>query len=120
MLVRGYGILFHCTKGTMCVDRSRYEIFPEKGSDLEAVEVKSSNNSNMAHWANFLDCVKTRQRPISDIEIGHRSTTTALLGNVALRSKMRIDWDAKTETTAQPAARKYLHREYRKPWKLEV
>jgi len=39
---------------------------------------------------------------------------------VALRSKLRIDWDSKTETTAQNAARKYLHREYRKPWKLEV
>ena len=120
MFKQGYGILFHGSKGTLFVDRSRYEVFPEKGSDLQAVEVKSSNNSNMAHWANFLDCVKTRQKPISDIEIGHRSTTTALLGNVALRSKMRIDWDAKTETTAQPAARKYLHREYRKPWKLEV
>jgi len=120
MFKQGYGILFHGSKGTLFVDRSRYEVFPEKGSDLQPVEVKSSNNSNMAHWANFLDCVKTRQKPISDIEIGHRSTTTALLGNVALRSKMRIDWDAKTETTAQPAARKYLHRDYRKPWKLEV
>jgi predicted dehydrogenase len=120
MFREGYGILFHGTKGTMFVDRSRYEIFPEKGSDLQAVEVKSSNNSNMAHWANFLDCVKTRQRPISDIEIGQRSTATALLGNVSLRSKLRIDWDSKTETTPQTAARKYLHREYRKPWKLEV
>ena len=58
--------------------------------------------------------------PAGDIEIGQRSTTTALLGNVALRSKLRIDWDSKAETTAQTAARKYLHREYRKPWKLEV
>src|SRR5437588_6162214 len=120
MFGRGYGILFHGSKGTMFVDRSRYDIYPEGGSTLQAVEVKSSNNSNMAHWANFLDCVKTRQRPISDIEIGQRSTTTALLGNVSLRSKLRIDWDSKTETTPQSAARKYLHREYRKPWKLEV
>jgi predicted dehydrogenase len=120
MFKQGYGILFHGTKATMFVDRGRYEIYPEKDSGLEAVTVKSGNNSNMAHWANFLDCVKTRQRPISDIEIGHRSTTTALLGNVALRSKLRIDWDAKAETTAQPAARKFLHREYRKPWKLDV
>ena len=120
MFKQGYGILFHGKKGTMFVDRSRYEIFPEKGSDLQAVEVKSSNNANMAHWANFLDCVKTRQRSISDIEIGQRSTATALLGNVSLRSKLRIDWDSKTETTPQTAARKYLHREYRKPWKLEV
>lgn len=120
MFKQGYGILFHGSKGTMFVDRSRYEIIPEKGSSLEAVEVKSSNNANNSHWANFVDCIKTRQKPVSDIEIGHRSTTTALLGNVALRSKLRIDWDSKNETTAQSAARKYLHREYRKPWKLEV
>ena len=55
-----------------------------------------------------------------DIEIGHRSTTTALLGNVALRSKMRVDWDSSRETTAESEARHYLRREYRKPWKLEV
>jgi predicted dehydrogenase len=120
MFNQGYGIVFHGTKGALFVDRAKYVIYPEKDSSLQAVEVKSSNNSNMAHWANFLDCVKTRQKPISDIEIGHRSTTTALLGNVALRSKLRIDWDAKAETTAQKDARKYLHREYRKPWKLEV
>jgi predicted dehydrogenase len=120
MFNQGYGILFHGTKGTLFVDRAKYATFPEKGSDLRGEEVKSSNNSSMAHWANFLDCVKTRQKPVSDIEIGHRSTTTALLGNVALRSKLRIDWDAKAETTAQIDARPYLHREYRKPWKLEV
>src|SRR6266478_1280738 len=120
MFQQNYGILFHGSKGTMFVDRSRYDIYPEGGSTLEEVTVESGNNANMAHWENFLDCVKTRQKPISDIEIGHRSTTTALLGNVALRSKLRIDWDSKAETCAQTAARKYLRREYRKPWKLEV
>ncbi len=120
MFNQGYGILFHGTEGTLFVDRSRYELIPEKGSDLDAVEVKNSNDSNQAHWANFIECVRTRQKPASDIEIGHRSTSTALLGNVALRSKLRIDWDPKTETVHQSEARRYLHREYRKPWKLEV
>jgi predicted dehydrogenase len=120
MFKQGYGILFHGSKGTMFVDRSRYEIIPEAGSGLQPLEEKSSNNANDAHWKNFIECIKTRQKPISDIEIGHRSTTTALLGNVALRSKLRIDWDSRAETTAQAAARKFLHREYRKPWKLEV
>jgi hypothetical protein len=39
---------------------------------------------------------------------------------VALRSKLRIDWDAQRETTLQSEARHLLKREYRKPWKLEV
>jgi predicted dehydrogenase len=117
---QGYGILFHGTKGTLFVDRSLYRVIPENGSDLEAVEEKSSNNHNMAHWANFMECVKNRWRPVSDIEIGHRSTSTAILGNISYRSKLRVDWDGQKETTAQAEARQYLKREYRKPWKLEV
>ncbi|MEO7652659.1 MAG: Gfo/Idh/MocA family oxidoreductase [Bryobacteraceae bacterium] len=120
MFKQNYGILFHGSKGTMFVDRSRYEIIPETGSGLQPLEEWSSNNASEAHWKNFLECIRTRQKPTSDIEIGHRSTTTALLGNVALRSKLRIDWDSRTETTPQSAARQFLRREYRKPWKLEV
>jgi predicted dehydrogenase len=120
MFNQGYGTIFHGTKGTLFVDRSKYVITPEKGSDLAAAEEQSSNNHGLAHWQNFISCIKTRQRPASDIEIGHKSTATALLGNIALRSKLRIDWDAKAETAAQDAARPYLRREYRAPWKLEV
>jgi hypothetical protein len=116
----GYGTVFHGTRATLFVDRSLYRLIPEKGSDLKEVEEKSSNNHSLAHMENFLQCIKSRQKPVSDIEIGHRSTTTALLGNVALRSRLRIDWDSERETTAQEAARPYLRREYRSPWKLEV
>jgi predicted dehydrogenase len=120
MFNKGGGILFHGTKGTLFVDRSEYRVVPEPDSELAAVNEKASNNTNMAHWANFLECVKTRQKPISDIETGHRSTATCLLGNVALRSGLRIDWDDKTQTARQKQAARYLKREYRKPWKLSV
>ena len=75
---------------------------------------------NTNHWANFLECVRTRQKPQSDIETCQRSTTTCLLGNVAYRSRLRLDWDAQKWTTQQADARPYLTREYRKPWKLVV
>jgi hypothetical protein len=57
---------------------------------------------------------------MSDIETCQRSTTTCLLGNVAYRSRLRLDWDAQKWTTEQAEARKFLTREYRKPWKLVV
>jgi predicted dehydrogenase len=120
MFKKGYGILFHGTEGTLFVDRGGYQLVPEQGSALEAVEVKRSNEPLDAHWQNFLDCIRSRKRPVSDIEIGHHSTTTAILGNVAYRSKRRIDWDAQKETTLQPEAQPLLKREYREPWKLEV
>jgi predicted dehydrogenase len=115
----GYGITFHGDKGTLFIDRSMYQMFPEKRG-AEPVTVKSSNNHNMAHWANFLDCVKTRQKPAADIGICQRSTTTCLLANVSLRSKVRVDWDEAKWTTKQTEARKFLSREERKPWKIVV
>ena len=114
----GGGILFHGNKATMFVNRELYRIVPEKGSTVEAREEKRQDGGNANHWANFLHCIKTREKPQSDIEKCYHSTATCLLGNVALRSKLRIDWDG--ETLRQPETRKYLTREYRKPWKLVV
>ena len=64
--------------------------------------------------------MRSRKPPISDIEIGHRSTATCLLANVALRSRQRVEWDPDTETTPNKEAATYLRREYRAPWKLEL
>ncbi len=114
------GILFQGTKGTLYVDRQRYTIIPEKDSGLTPVEVRSTGAGNAAHWANFLHCVKTREKPISDIETCHRSSSTCHLGNIALRSKLRVDFDPQREYIGQAEARKYASREYRKPWKLTI
>jgi predicted dehydrogenase len=128
MFDKSGGILFCGDKGTMFLDRSGYKIVPEmKGQNfaarepaMAAAEGKATDSGNLNHWANFLDCVRTRQKPISDVEACQHSTTTCLLGNVALRSKMKLDWDAQKWTTVQSEPRKYLTREYRKPWKLTV
>ncbi len=117
---QGYGSAFYGNKGTVYVNRSFYKVIPEKDSTLQPVTVDKSNNSNEAHWGNFLECVKTRKKPICDIEIGVRSSVMCLLANVSLRSGLKIDWDEKNWTTVQPEARKFLSRPYRAPWKLEV
>jgi len=119
----GYGISFHGTDGTLFVDRGGFEIFPERtdkgASRCEAVTEKNSNNHNQSHSRNFLDCIKSRQTPISDIEIGHRSTSTAQLGNVALRSKSVVIWDGVSEQIkGNKEATRYLSPKYRKSWKL--
>src|SRR5215470_10638666 len=95
---QGYGILFHGADATLYINREFFEIIPERGGKgFEPQRVESGNRQGDAHIRNFLDCVKSRQTPISDIEIGHRSTSTCLLGNIALRSGRRIVWNAKTE-----------------------
>ena len=102
----------------MC--RSLYHVYPEKGGGIEEIEVKSSNNSNVAHWANFLDCVKSRQKPISDIEICYKSSVTCLLANISLRSGKRVGWDEAKNSIVEPDLKKWMRREERAPWKIVV
>ena len=126
----GYGILFHGTEGTLFVNRGYWEITPERRSyreperrveDRMAAERGEANNpSTEDHWRDFIKAVRDRSKPICDIEIGHKSTAMALLGNVSLRSRQRVDWDPVAETTNNKEAQTYLKREYRAPWKLEL
>jgi predicted dehydrogenase len=124
-----YGIEFHGTDGTMFVDREGFQVFPE-GSEVEGKRVAKTAEMKMErvddglanHVANMLECMKTRKLPQSDIEDGYHSTSTCLLGNVALRSMERLEWDVASQRLSKgsPAAQKLLSREYRAPWRLEV
>jgi predicted dehydrogenase len=117
---KGYGILFHGTKGTLFVDRSGHQVWPERGASVEPLQFETKDAGNRAHWANFVDCIRTRNKPNADIEINHKTSAACHLGNIAYRSKLRVDFDPKTEEIAQPEARKYASREYREPWKLKI
>ena len=125
----GYGIEFHGTDGTMFLDRERFQVFPEstevegrKTGKTAEMKMERADDGLERHVANMLECMKTRKPPQSDIEYGYRSTSACLLGNVALRSKERIEWDTASQrlTKGGPAAQKLLSREYRTPWRLEV
>jgi len=73
------------------------------------------------HVRNFLDCVKSRQEPNSDLESGHRVATVCHLANISLRIGRKIRWDAeKEEIIGDPEAAKMLVRPYRKPWDAEL
>ncbi len=117
------------TKGIAFGTGDGFEIYPEKkgqfGGDLprakELIVGGGEKNKGMtaAHVRDFLDCMRSRERPRADVEIGHRSTTFCHLANIALETKSRIDWDPVAEKiTNNPAANELLHYEYRGPWKL--
>jgi predicted dehydrogenase len=114
------GTTFHGSKATLYVDRNLVRVTPEKGSDAEPFEMKRVTDPHPLHWANFLECVRSRQKPNSEIETCVRSSSACILGNVSYRAKTRLDWDDRAGTVSQKDARKYLRREYRAPWKLEV
>ena len=69
------------------------------------------------HYQNFLDCLKTRQKPAADIEIGHRTATVCHLGNMAVRLGRKIQWDpAKERIVGDEQAAAMLTRPYRAPY----
>jgi predicted dehydrogenase len=66
------------------------KLFKEPSGEMVGVV-----DSTTAHARNFLECVKSRQKPVSDIEIGFYSSLPCLLANVALREGRAIGWDQK-------------------------
>lgn len=139
-----YGVLLHGTKGTLFIDRAGYEMVPQMEAHSEKQSAGSSaayddllgygqfytalgtaergatSFQHMPHVRNFLDCMKTRERPAGDIEIGHRSTATCLIGNIALRTGEKLKWDGAAERfTNSEQANRMLRRDYRAPWRLK-
>jgi len=129
MYGKSYGIEFHGTDGTMFLDRSGFQVYPEKTRFDEkqvgkapAMQMDQVDDGLFNHVGNLLECMKTRKLPAADIEICHRTSSACFLANVALRSKERIMWDVTSERLigGSPAAQRLLSREYRAPWKLTV
>lgn len=72
-------------------------------------------------WADFLNAIEKKQRPVSDIETGHQATVISLLGMLSLKLGRSVKWDGqKEEVPGDPEANKLLSREYRGEWKYPV
>jgi len=88
---------------------------------MYSMQGERTNNSNYDHAEDFYNCIKSRKKPISDIEEGHTSTAACLLANISYRTGTKLIYDGRNETIkANPKASELLDRDYRSPWKLEV
>jgi predicted dehydrogenase len=138
------GLEFFGTKGSMSIGRSGFTVTPDMKIDPETAiprfqgqpsggpqaagrkpepwtqemkEPGSSDEQFDLHARNFLDCVKSRKRPISDVEDGHQVTTACHLANISLRIGRKLRWDAnREEIQGDREAAAMLERPYRKPW----
>jgi len=136
-----YGMQFHGTKGTLFIDRGGFRITPQatrqeeperlsapSPPDMRApghyytteilAEQSDSSLQHEPHVRGFLDCVKSRKRPIADIEDGHYANTACRLGNIAYRTGRALRWDpVKEEVVGDPEANRLAVGTYRDPWK---
>jgi predicted dehydrogenase len=103
----GFGIAFYGDKGTVILDENKWRL-ADGGS-----EGGTQTGGQSAHVKNFLECIKSRNAPNADIEIGHLSTRLCHLANIAHRTGRKLAFDAATETFPGDAeANKLLGREY--------
>jgi predicted dehydrogenase len=110
------GIVFIGSEATLVVAESGWTVYFEDGS-AEVNEPAKVENESGLHEKNFLDCVRSRQTPNADVELGRLSTTICHLGNVCTRLRRDVNFDPKTETFGHDKeANAYLTREHRHPY----
>ena len=116
----GMGATWYGEKGWIHVDRgdvlsaSDPKILKEVIDENEIHLYKSND-----HIGNFLACVKSRSETVAPVEIAHRSISVGLLGEIAMTTGQKIQWDPeKQEIIGNPMASRLLIRPYRQPWTL--
>lgn len=111
---RSAAAAFYGDKGTLVVDRGGWKVY-----DLKEPVTSDSSDQARTHHRNFIDCIKSRERPTSDIEIGHITSVLCHLGNISYRLGREIVFDpVKRDFGNDSEANLLLGREYSKNWEL--
>jgi hypothetical protein len=113
------GACFVGTAGRIAVDRDRLVSNPPElvREPLRPEEVHLYRTTG--HSDNFLECVRTRKKTISDIDIAHRSASAVLLGGLAKQLRRSVKWNPMTEQCPNDEeATRLLSIAKRAPWRI--
>ncbi len=121
----GIGCYFYGTEGTVHLGwRDGWTFYPaefrNRKNPLQKIHMDSNANEpdhqNIKElWADFMDAIDKKKRPISDIEDGYLATNMSLLAMISLKIGRSVQWDG-TNIVADPEAAQHLKRPYRAPW----
>jgi predicted dehydrogenase len=124
------GGVFVCEKGKLEINRNKFtsnpkDIAVELLKKVDEVEEEKKWSDQTALWQakwhmqNWIDCIRTRQKPVADVEIGHRSISVAHLVNITRRVGRRLNWDpAKEQFVGDDEANKFINLPRRKGYEL--
>jgi predicted dehydrogenase len=116
---KGMGTAWYGEDGWIHVRRGKLEADPPDvlkevigPNDIKLYESRD-------HQRNFLDCVRSREKTITPIEIAHRSISVGLLGEIAMLTEQKLRWDPEKEIFLNSdEANRMLSRPMRAPWHL--
>ncbi|MBS1609462.1 MAG: gfo/Idh/MocA family oxidoreductase, partial [Bacteroidetes bacterium] len=106
-------------KGSLLCDYDTKEIVINGQTLTDIPEVPQTIKRSPGHQQNFVDAVKSRIQPESNLEYARKMTLPMHLGLISYRLKRKLEWDSEKEKFLHDKeANSYLHREYRKKWDL--
>jgi predicted dehydrogenase len=120
------GVLVEGENGRIFVNRGKLTGAPVEelatnplSSELLARLYKGKQPGN--HMRNFIECLKDRGEPVSDVYSHHRALTTCHLANIAIRLGRPLNWNPQTEQiVGDDAANAWLRRDQRKGFEIVV
>jgi predicted dehydrogenase len=139
--VDGFGVDFVGTEGRVRVNRRKF-IFEHGGKTIASYKGKEDEDTSLSlelrkaeqgflkgakvklyasenHLGDFLSCVKSRQKPITNEQIGGRTVICCHLMNLAYQHHQKIEWNPDQLTFANGSGDpKWLSRDYRSPWQV--
>ncbi|MFT5304167.1 MAG: putative dehydrogenase [Mariniblastus sp.] len=112
------GCVFHGENGTLHIDRGQLTSDPEEIVKTPLADDEVHLPKSPGHHRDWLDCIKSREMPIAEVEKGARTVTIIHLGNLAYWNHKTLKWNPKDWVFEDPADNKLLDRERRDPWQL--
>ena len=112
------GCEFYGENGTLRIDRGVLTSTPEEIVSMPLGEGDVHLPPSPGHHRNWLDCIKTRERPVADVEKGARTVTIIHLGNLAYWNHRSFTWNPQLWTFGDPNDNALLDRPRREPWRL--
>jgi len=119
LVPKGMGAVWYGDKGWIHVDRGRQATNPPELWNEKIGPGEMRLYESRDHQQNFLDCVKTRKKTITPIEVAYRSISVGHLGEIAMLLGRKIHWDPDKQVFVNDdAANRMLSRPMRAPWHL--
>ena len=116
-----HGVRFEGSDGWIFVTRGKLEASKPELLSEPLGKRKVSLYTSDHHMKNFFDCVRSREQPICEAEIGHRSVSICHLGVIAIRLGRKLRWNPKREAFVNDKeANSYVAREQRKPYSYDT
>ena len=128
-----FGTHFFGTDGEITVNRGSFKLViggkevvqgPSCAAKVQAAEREFLKDAKVKlyvsndHVSNFMDCVRSRKKPVTSEQVGGRSAICCHLLNQSYYHNAKLQWDPRkfkfTGGTGDPS---WLTREYRSPWK---